>query len=181
MPVFCQDPKIKSGAKSWNDLEDRPFYEDADGSIKTLDPKYLPETETNIYTYDSLDQVPADLPEGSFVAVPSEGAGGGGLPVVELSTDISSIFTTGGYIELTTDDCAKMDEIFSSNVPYTLNFIVPEEAGNMSFKVLMSIGGVTGLYNFSGGFMILETAEYKFSIVGANGEYTLFLIITAHS
>ena len=29
MPVFYQDPKIKSGTKSYNDLQDRPLYDDS--------------------------------------------------------------------------------------------------------------------------------------------------------
>jgi hypothetical protein len=32
----------KDGARSWNDLEDRPFYEESDGTVKTIDAKYLP-------------------------------------------------------------------------------------------------------------------------------------------
>ena len=38
------------------------------------------ESGTPIHYYDSLDAVPADLPDGSFVAVPSAGGGGGDLP-----------------------------------------------------------------------------------------------------
>lgn len=47
--------------------------------------KELSEQATNILTYDSLDAVPADLPEGSFVAVPGEV-----LPVVELEATAST-------------------------------------------------------------------------------------------
>ncbi len=45
-----------------------------------------PSGGTTIHYYDSLDSVPADLPEGSFVAVPSEGGNGGAFPIVELTT-----------------------------------------------------------------------------------------------
>ena len=32
------------GAKSWNDLEDRPFYTDADGTVHKLPEEYLPDS-----------------------------------------------------------------------------------------------------------------------------------------
>jgi hypothetical protein len=42
---------------------------------------------TPLHYYDSLDAVPADLPEGSFVAVPSSGESGGNAKVIDLSDD----------------------------------------------------------------------------------------------
>lgn len=45
------------GVSSWNDLTDKPFGEEADGTIKTLDPKYLPEgvggDNTFVLTYEA--------------------------------------------------------------------------------------------------------------------------------
>lgn len=58
-----------------------------------LNPEKVPGGGTTIHYYDSLDQVPADLPEGSFVAVPSEGAGGGGTKVIDLT---QYVFNGGG-------------------------------------------------------------------------------------
>lgn len=63
---------------------------------------------TTIRYYDSISAVPANLPEGSFVAVPSTGESGGGLPVVELSED----FDIANPV-VSEADAAKLDAVLA--------------------------------------------------------------------
>lgn len=67
---------------------------------------------TTIHYYDTLDSVPADLPEGSFVAVPSEGAGGG--DVLDLSSvfDYVTSIAQGGASCFVDYDCTGIVERF---------------------------------------------------------------------
>lgn len=79
----------------------------ADSVEKLPDPSTVPEDTvalvpskggsggTTIHYYNSLGEVPADLPDGSFVAVPSSGesgggSGGGGLQVIEISAEYTT-------------------------------------------------------------------------------------------
>ena len=74
-----------------------------------------PSGGTTIHYYDSLDQVPADLPEGAFVTVPSTESGGSGLTVVELET----LPTLGGDPIIFEEQLsAKMDEFIANGVKY---------------------------------------------------------------
>lgn len=86
----------KNGDVAWGDPQGMEVYEITSPEEITADSPdgfYIqeggtstPSGGTTIHYFDSLDQVPADFPEGSFAAVPSTGGGGGGLPVVELTT-----------------------------------------------------------------------------------------------
>jgi hypothetical protein len=74
---------------------------------------------TPIHYYDSLDAVPADLPEGSFVAVPSAGGGGGGgLPVVEITTDITA--GGGSDVELSAEEYAAFTVAATTGLPIVI-------------------------------------------------------------
>lgn len=96
--------------------------------------------ESNIYTYDSLDEVPADLPEGSFVAVPSTG-GGGGLPVVELET-----VATSEEAVLSDADTAKMTALNGEMCILKIKVLTYELLG--AATVIM-MGDASYLYCFS--------------------------------
>ena len=108
-----------------------------------------PSGGTTIHYYDSLDQVPADLPEGSFVAVPSEeSAGGGGLPVVELSIE-----PTEDATQLTEAETAQL-EIALSNKVAAVVFTV----NGVRYTVLCStITDIEG--TVLGGTFALENAQ----------------------
>lgn len=60
--MFLKQMLDKSSKPSWNDLTDKPFGDNEDGTVKTIDPKYLP--------------------EGS--------GGGGGLPTLCFTCDLNS-------------------------------------------------------------------------------------------
>lgn len=88
MPVFNQDPKINANANiiTANSKEELPDP----STVKPNTVALIPSVAQSVYVYDSLDAAAAaNLPEGSLVAVPSEGSGGG-LPVVELTTTIAT-------------------------------------------------------------------------------------------
>jgi hypothetical protein len=44
----------ESGAGSWNDLTDKPFYTDENGVVHPLDAKYLPTEEIQAMIDESL-------------------------------------------------------------------------------------------------------------------------------
>lgn len=81
---------------------------------------------SNIITADSVEQLPdpASVPEGTIALVKSEGAGGGGLPVVELSTQITleSVFTEAENAALTA--------AFESGMPFILKCSLNFTAGD---------------------------------------------------
>ena len=89
-----------------------------------------------------------------------------------MTTDLSSISGAGGTVNLNTDDCAKIAEIFAKFTPYVLNC---QLGVGMPCNVLMSIGGITGEMEICGGFIMMENLEIKIGITGAGGEYALFI------
>lgn len=127
-----------------------------------------------ILIFDSVDEMnEASAPDGTIALVPSKESGGGvGLTVVVLTTDLSSISGEGGTVNLSADDCAKMVDIFAKGTPYILNC---QLGAGMPCNVLMSIGGITGVMEISGGFIMMENLEIKIGITGAGGEYALFI------
>ena len=98
---------------------------------------------TPIHYYDSLDAVPADLPEGSFVAVPSSGGGGGGgLPVVEFSTEP----TKDDGAELGADEVAAVNACVTARTPFIGKFYY----GGTLFTALFNLTYTEGFYFFGG-------------------------------
>lgn len=82
-------------------LLDGKFYEDIENLKKTGGGGSV-----NVLFFDSVDDLPSDLPDGTMAAVPSEeSAGGGGLPVIEIGTVIST-----EQVELTQEEGAKLTE-----------------------------------------------------------------------
>ena len=92
MPVFYQDPKIERGA-------------------------------ANILTFDSVDEMNATTaPDGTIALVPCEGeSGGGGLPVVELTTPITAeaAFTEAENEALTAAYENGLPVVLKCNLNYT--------------------------------------------------------------
>lgn len=81
---------------------------------------------TPIHYYDSLDAVPADLPEGSFVAVPSAGVT---LPLVDLQTVVAN------GAAMTEEESAKLTAAFDQNIPCVLRFNYAESEGEAAMAV----------------------------------------------
>lgn len=80
-------------------------------------------SELNVLFFDSVDDLPADLPDGTMAAVPSTGVGG--LPVVELATNI---LNEGGMaIPLTTEESAALDVAAATGLPAVIKFPLDAE------------------------------------------------------
>ncbi len=108
--------------------KDKVLTANEDGTAEWKDPTG---GGTDILVFDSLDAVPADLPEESFVAVPSEG-GGGGLPVVELTTTLTYDGTT-----LTDAENAAISSAFATGDPFVMKFDF--DAGGQTFNGITSV------------------------------------------
>ena len=123
------------GTSSWKDPKGNANFIFADSEEELPDPSTVPEdtvalvpskgdSGTPIHYYDSLEAVPADLPEGSFVAVPAEeNAGGGGLPVVEITT----LPTEEGAL-LTEEEVAKMNALNGGMCVLKVNYVQDDVA-----------------------------------------------------
>lgn len=121
-----------------------------------------PSGDTTIHYYDSLGEVPADLPEGAFVAVPAEeSAGGGGLPVVELSTPIrvtTDSSGSGGSTVFTEADNALLE---NSNASFMLKGTIVlvvdgTDAGEIPFETIASYIDFGGTVFYTLYFFMLE-------------------------
>jgi hypothetical protein len=97
---------------------------------------------TPIHYYDSLEAVPADLPDGSFVAVPSSG-GGGGLPVVELETILSNGAT------LSESDTTKMAQLNGDLFIAKCNISNGEGGGIPMTLMFSSALAIEGIFLYS--------------------------------
>jgi hypothetical protein len=82
-----------------------PNYNFTKTEVHKIDKKFLPES---IHYYDSLSSVPADLPDGSFVAVPANDE------VVDLSEvfDFATSIMQGGAVCTVEYDCTSIVEQF---------------------------------------------------------------------
>lgn len=122
--------------------------DDTDHAVHDLDTAVKELQDTTIHVYDSLDEVPADLPEGSFVAVPvKESAGGGGLPVVEIET----VFPLNELGTLGDADIAKLQNM--GNNPFILRGLLndPSFVEDMPITVIMSnVLANDNKYSYSG-------------------------------
>lgn len=120
MPIFNQDPKIEKGVEITEITSPEEIAADSpDGLYIQEGGTSTPSGGTTIHYYDSLEAAEAaNLPEGSFYAVPSSGESGGGLPVVELTTSPSAEMTP-----LTAEECALMDEMAVKKMPFFLTWI----------------------------------------------------------
>lgn len=103
-----------------------------------------PSGGTTIHYYDSIDQVPADLPEGSYVTVPSEGAGGGGLPYVELTTE-----PTEDGAALTESENSALNAAYAKGLPVVVKFVVNEGEAVAVFTLVLGDEEVSYVYHAS--------------------------------
>ena len=135
--------------------------------------------ETHIYTYDSLDAVPDDLPEGSFVAVPSEETSGGGLTVVELETVADVAGAT-----LSDADVAKIEQVGANS--FVLKVVC--NPGDYQFPMILAMACMDmsvmmpGVRIYSGSLIMGGTEVHAVQLDNTAGaweaSYTMSLLTT---
>lgn len=118
---------------------------------------------SNIITADSVEQLPdpASVPEGTIAFVKSEGGGGGGLPVVELSTEWDG---QTSEVVLNANDAAKMDAALAAKMPIVLS-ITTTEGTEQRFVMSCSIIEGVGMFMCYLGVMV--------SVTNMTGSWTL--------
>lgn len=111
---------------------------------------------TTIHYYNSLDQVPADLPEGSFVAVPSE------EKVFDLTAmGFPVVAEVGQEYSLHTDVTELINAFSSGNVNFVFDFLME---GN---KVTVRTGSVS--MNLSVGQNVAQAIQGSAIVTTADG------------
>lgn len=138
--------------------------------VKQGDKVYKVNGGSTIHTFNSVEDMnAANLADGSIACVPSEGnAGGGGLPVVELSQETMGSIFTSGRAELTTAEAKFFVDALTALTPV----IVKGNFNGIKFS------GVSNIYvgpeseNFEN-YFVADSGNGKFEIRagGADGEY----------
>lgn len=123
-----------------------------DNSIAVVD-----HTEVEFYYFASLNDVPNDLPEGSYVSVPSAG----GMPVVELSTPIrvtTDSSGSGGSTVFSEADNALLENNYASfMLKGTIVFVVDgTDAAEIPFETIASYIDFGGAVSYTLCFFMLE-------------------------
>ena len=71
--IDALDSGSSSHSHSWNDLEEKPFGEEADGTINTLDEKYIPDSIARVsYVQDIIANIPqTGQPKIATITIPA--------------------------------------------------------------------------------------------------------------
>ena len=132
---------------------------------------------SNIITADSVEQLPdpASVPEGTIALVKSEGAGGGGLPVVELATEL---FEGAGSIR-DEKDIAQMANV--GNSPFVLKVNVrTTTVETMPISVIMYAMGSTeypGVFQYVTTVFVNNLGRVDIAILYAISEVSFSLLV----